>query len=69
MGGLYALILGLDFLSYVSFLIERLMLPVEAPSAYSSIAVLSRIVLWQRVGDLKSLGGISKEKWPACDGA
>ena len=31
------------------------MLPTEAPRAYS-FAVLSRIVLWQPVGDLKPRG-------------
>ena len=36
------------FLSETSFLIDRLMLPAEAPCTYS-IAVLSRIVLWQHV--------------------
>ena len=40
------------------------MLPAEVPRAYS-FAVLSRIVLWQNVGDLRPLCGISKEKWPA----
>ena len=40
------------------------MLPTEAPRAYS-FAVPSRIVLWQHVGDLRPLGGITKEKWPA----
>ena len=56
------------FLSDAPFHIERLMLPVEAIQAYS-FAVLSRIVLWQHVGDLKPLNGISKEKWPARAGA
>ena len=37
------------------------MLPAEASRAYS-FAVLSRIVLWQHVGDLRPLGGITKEK-------
>ena len=41
------------------------MLPAEAPRVYS-FTVPSRIVLWQHVGDLRSLGGITKEKWPAC---
>ena len=40
------------------------MLPAEAPRAYN-FAVPSRIVLWQHVGDLKPLGSITKEKWPA----
>ena len=53
------------FLSDASFLIERLMLPAEAPRSYS-FAVLSRIVLWQNMGDLRSLDGITKEKWLAC---
>ena len=39
------------------------MLPVEAPRAYS-FAVLSKIMLWQHVGDLRPLGSITKEKWP-----
>ena len=39
------------------------MLPVEAPHTYS-VAVPSRIVLWQHVGDLRPLGDITKEKWP-----
>ena len=39
------------------------MLPVEAPCAYSFV-VLLRIVLWQHVGDLRPLGGITIEKWP-----
>ena len=50
------------------FLIERLMLPAEASRAYN-FAVPSRIVLWQFVGDLRPLGGITKEKWPARAGA
>ena len=52
------------FLSDALFLIERLMLPTEAPCAYN-FAVPSRIVLWQHVGDLRPLGGITKDKWPA----
>ena len=44
------------------------MLTVEAPRAYS-FAVLSRIVLWQHVGDLRPLGRITKEKWPSRAGA
>ena len=40
------------------------MLSTEAPRAYS-LAVSSRIVLWQHVANLRPLGGISKEKWPA----
>ena len=44
------------------------MLPAEAPCAYS-IAVPSRKVFWQHVGDLRPLDGSSKEKWPACAGA
>ena len=44
------------------------MLPAEATHAYS-FAVPSRIVLWQHVGDLRPLGGISKEKWSARAGA
>ena len=60
--------LPVRFFSDASFLIERLMLLAEAPCAYS-IAVLSRIVLWQYVGDLRPLGGSSNEKWPACAGA
>ena len=44
------------------------MLPVEAPRVYS-IAVPSRIVLWQHVGDLRPLGGSSKEKWHVRAGA
>ena len=44
------------------------MLPAEAPSAYS-FAVPARIVLWQHVGDLRPLGSITKEKWPARAGA
>ena len=44
------------------------MLQAEAPRAYS-IAVPSRIVLWQHVGDLRPLSGSSKEKWPARAGA
>ena len=39
------------------------MLPAEALQAYS-FAVPLRIVLWQHVGDLWPLGGITKEKWP-----
>ena len=38
------------------------MLPAEAPRA-CSFAIPSRIVLWQHVGDLRPVGGISKEKW------
>ena len=52
------------FLSDASFLIEWLMLSAEAPRA-NSIAVPSKIVLWQHVGDLRPLGGSCKEKWPA----
>ena len=44
------------------------MLPAEAPRAYS-FAVLLRRMLWQHVDDLRPLGGISKEKWPARAGA
>ena len=44
------------------------MLPAEVPRA-SSFTVPLRIVLWQHVGDLSLLGGISKEKWPARAGA
>ena len=40
------------------------MLPAEVPQAYS-FAVRSRIVLLQHVGDLRPLGGITKEKRPA----
>ena len=39
------------------------MLPGEAPQAYN-FALPSRIVLWQHGGDLRPLGGITKEKWP-----
>ena len=39
-------------------------MPAEAPRAYI-FAVPSRIVLWQHVGDLRPLGDISKENWPA----
>ena len=52
---------GLDLLSDSSFPIERLMLPAEAPRAYS-FAVPSRIVLWQHVDDLRPLCDITKEK-------
>ena len=48
-----------------SFHIERFMLPVEAPH----FAVPLRIVLWQHLGDLKPLDGITIEKLPACAGA
>ena len=44
------------------------MLPEEALCAYS-FAVPLRIVLWQHVGDLRPLSGITKEKWPARAGA
>ena len=57
-----------SLLSDASFHIERLMLPAEAPRAYS-LAVPLRIVLWQHVGDLRPLGGITKEKWSVCAGA
>ena len=40
------------------------MLLAEAHQAYT-FAVSSKIVLLQHVGDLRPLGGISKEKWPA----
>ena len=53
----------LDFLSDALFLIERLMLPVEAPRAYN-FAVPSRIVLLQHVGDLWPLGSITQKKGP-----
>ena len=52
------------FINNVLYHIERFMLPAEAPRAYSIIVPL-RIVLWQHVGDLRPLGGITKEKWPA----
>ena len=55
---------GLDFLNDTLFHIELLMLPAEAPRAYS-FAVPLRIVLWQHAGDLRPLGGITKEKRPA----
>ena len=51
------------FQSDASFLIERLMLPAEAPRGYS-FAVPLRIVVWQHMGDLRPLGGFTKEKWP-----
>ena len=44
------------------------MLPAEASQAYS-FAVLSRIVLWQNVGDLRPLGGITEENGSALAGA
>ena len=44
------------------------MLPTEAPRAYS-FTVPSRLVLWQHVGDLRPLGDITIEKWPARAGA
>ena len=44
------------------------MLPAEAPRALT-FADLSRIVLWYHMGDLKPLGGINKENWPARVGA
>ena len=37
------------------------MLPADATRAYN-FAILSRILLWQHVGDLCPLGGITKEK-------
>ena len=40
------------------------MLPAEAPRAYN-VAVPARRMLWQHVGDLRSLGGSNEEKWPA----
>ena len=40
------------------------MLPADAPRAYNCV-VPSRIVLWQHVGNLKSIGISSKKKWPA----
>ena len=43
------------------------MLSAETPHVYS-FAVPSRIVLWQHVGDLWPLGGITKGKWPAGTG-
>ena len=43
-------------------------MPAEALQAYSFV-VLSRIVLWQHVGDLRPLSGFTKEKWPARAGA
>ena len=39
------------------------MLPAEVPCA-NNFAVLSRIVLWQHMGDLWPLSGFTKEKWP-----
>ena len=44
------------------------MLSAEAPRTYS-FAVLSRIVIWQHVGDLRPLGSITKQKWPTHDEA
>ena len=55
---------GYIFLSDALFLIDRLMLPAEAPRAFD-VAVPARIVLWQHVGDLRPLGSSMKEKWPA----
>ena len=60
---------GLDFLTGASFLIERLMLLRKLLAYMSSFAVPLRIVLWQQVGDLRPLSGISKEKWPVRAGA
>ena len=42
------------------FLIERLMLPAEAPRAYR-FAVPSRIVLWQHVDDLLATAVLPKK--------
>ena len=66
MVGLHLLVVRLKVTSRFCF--ERLMLPAEAPRAYS-FAVPSRIVLWQHVGDLRPLSGSSKEKWPVRTGA
>ena len=53
------------FLSDALFLLlDRLILPAEAHSAYN-VAVQARMVLWQHVGDFRPLGGSNKEKWPA----
>ena len=52
------------FKSDALFLVERLMLPAEAPRAYN-FGVPLRIVLWQNVGDLWKLCGFTQEKWPA----
>ena len=40
------------------------MLPAEAPRAYNFV-IPSKMVLWQHVGDLRPLGGITKEMWLA----
>ena len=64
MAGLHPLVGRVRFLNDASFLKERLMLPAEAPHAYT-FAVPLRIVLWQHVGDLRPLGGSTIEKWPA----
>ena len=49
------------FLSDALFLLlDRLMLPAEAPRAYN-VAVPARMVLWQHVDDLRPLGGSNKE--------
>ena len=40
------------------------MLPAEAPRAYN-VAVPAKMVLWQHVGDLRTLSGSNVEKWPA----
>ena len=66
--GLRPLVARVRFLSDASFFIERLILLIEAPRAYS-FAVPSRIVSRQDVGVLRPLGGIIKEKWPARAGA
>ena len=65
MVGLRSLVVWVRFFKIDTlFLVGRLMLPMEAPRAYSFV-VLSRIVLWQHVGDLRPFGGITKEKWAA----
>ena len=55
-------------LSDALFLIDRLMLPAEAPRPYN-VAVPARMVLWQLVSDLRPLGSSIEEMRPARVGA
>ena len=64
MVSLHPLVAWVRYSSDVLLHMERFMLPAEAPRAYS-FAVLLRIVLWQHVGDLRPLGGITIKKRPA----
>ena len=59
---LHPLVAQVRFFKVTPCFILRLMLPAETPRA-NRFAFPPRIMLWQHMGDLRPLGGISKGKW------